>query len=408
MRNLLILTSAFPFNHGEFFIKDELKIIKKEFSKVHVLCISNHEMQKNVVNDENVSYSFIRLKIPIFFKIKLLSYMFTKFFWADLGRLKKKGGNPYNPKMIYYILSYMNTAFHISKLIKNQMNLIGLKSSDTILYSYWADEKSLGISLLKNTNEASCVVTRVHRVDLYDEFAIKGFLPFRGVILKYSNAILSISKDGCQLLGAQFPEFSDKILISRLGKINDYNYPKNRINKVFVICSCSALIPVKRVDRIINILSQITESPIKWVHFGGGILEETLKSMALKNLTKISFEFKGNVNNEEIMLFYSKNFVDLFINMSESEGIPVSIMEAQSFGIPVIATNVGGTKEIVNNENGFLIDKNLSDSSISLLIKDYLVKDDTVKRELSRLNWVNNFNAKTNYRELSNNLLNLK
>jgi glycosyltransferase involved in cell wall biosynthesis len=47
--------------------------------------------------------------------------------------------------------------------------------------------------------------------------------------------------------------------------------------------------------------------------------------------------------------------VDVFINISMSEGVPVSIMEAQSFGLPVIATDVGGTKEIMTATNGILL-----------------------------------------------------
>ena len=45
--------------------------------------------------------------------------------------------------------------------------------------------------------------------------------------------------------------------------------------------------------------------------------------------------------------YYKNNIIDIFINLSASEGIPVSIMDAISFGIPCIATNVGGTGEIV-------------------------------------------------------------
>lgn len=46
----------------------------------------------------------------------------------------------------------------------------------------------------------------------------------------------------------------------------------------------------------------------------------------------------------------------MFINVSSSEGLPVSIMEACSFGIPIIATNVGGTAEIVQaGVNGILL-----------------------------------------------------
>lgn len=43
------------------------------------------------------------------------------------------------------------------------------------------------------------------------------------------------------------------------------------------------------------------------------------------------------------------------MNLSTSEGVPVSIMEVQSYGIPVIATNVGGTGEIIDKDNGILL-----------------------------------------------------
>ncbi len=51
---------------------------------------------------------------------------------------------------------------------------------------------------------------------------------------------------------------------------------------------------------------------------------------------------RGGISNAEVFQFYRDNKVDLFVNASTSEGLPVSIMEAISFGIPSIATNVGG------------------------------------------------------------------
>jgi len=45
----------------------------------------------------------------------------------------------------------------------------------------------------------------------------------------------------------------------------------------------------------------------------------------------------------------------LFINTSSSEGIPVSMMEAQSFGIPILAMDVGGVREIVGPQTGRLL-----------------------------------------------------
>lgn len=58
------------------------------------------------------------------------------------------------------------------------------------------------------------------------------------------------------------------------------------------------------------------------------------------------------------MFCYSEHPVDVFINLSTNEGVPVSIMEAISFDIPIVATDVGGTSEIVTDETGILVSSN--------------------------------------------------
>ncbi len=95
--------------------------------------------------------------------------------------------------------------------------------------------------------------------------------------------------------------------------------------------------------------------------------------------------------------------------MSETEGIPVSIMEAQSFGIPVIATSVGGTPEIVNNINGLLLDVNLQPEDLAtILYRVHMEKESwDSKRVCSRTSWEMNFNAKTNYRSFALELVGL-
>jgi glycosyltransferase involved in cell wall biosynthesis len=84
-------------------------------------------------------------------------------------------------------------------------------------------------------------------------------------------------------------------------------------------------------------------------------------------------------------------------------------MEAQSFGIPVIATNVGGTSEIVNEENGLLLASEPTPGEIASAIHDVLINKDKwdKKRILSRRNWEEKFNAETNYRIFANELLSL-
>ena len=107
----------------------------------------------------------------------------------------------------------------------------------------------------------------------------------------------------------------------------------------------------------------------------------------------------GKLSNKEVHDFYELNTVDLFINVSRSEGLPVSIMEAISYGIPVIATDVGGTSEIVSEKDGFLISANPEIQEIRNCIKKYSELS-TEKKELLKKNaksiWKEKFDADKN------------
>jgi glycosyltransferase involved in cell wall biosynthesis len=65
---------------------------------------------------------------------------------------------------------------------------------------------------------------------------------------------------------------------------------------------------------------------------------------------------------------------DIFVNPSYSEGLPTSVMEAASVGLPIVATDVGGTNEIIRNmESGLLIPPGQPDmiaGAIKVLLHD--------------------------------------
>ena len=160
------------------------------------------------------------------------------------------------------------------------------------------------------------------------------------------------------------------------------------------------MIPVKQVDRIIETISQLEINNLRWIHFGDGPLRAELETMAKKLLPNVKYEFRGIVPNNEILDFYASQYVDLFINLSSSEGIPVSIMEALSAGIPVVATKVGGTAEAVNSTNGFLVSAEFNTDEVVQIIINYL-NSDSVQQQQYRKNaydfWKGNFEAGKNY-----------
>ena len=105
---------------------------------------------------------------------------------------------------------------------------------------------------------------------------------------------------------------------------------------------------------IIEALSKISHN-IEWLHIGDGEELDSLKWIAKNKLpSNIKYSFSGYIENEKITDIYVKDGYHAFINVSETEGIPVSIMEALSCSVPIIATDVGGVSEMLHdNENGF-------------------------------------------------------
>lgn len=132
-----------------------------------------------------------------------------------------------------------------------------------------------------------------------------------------------------------------------------------------------------------------------------GIMMNQIKEMSRELPENIKIDFRGNVKNSDLLEVYKNNQFDLFLNVSLSEGIPVSIMEALSFGIPCIATDVGGTKEIViDGYNGWLLKKDFKEEQLVNIIRNYcnLNNEQILKlRECAYESWKEKYNAKKNY-----------
>ena len=110
--------------------------------------------------------------------------------------------------------------------------------------------------------------------------------------------------------------------------------------------------------------------------------------------------------------FYKNNKVDLFINVSSTEGLPVSIMEAISFGIPCLATDVGGTSEIIiDGITGKLIPKDFENSFLAQEIENIINmdKDDYNNlRKKTRNFWKENYQAKNNFKNFAKRIINIR
>lgn len=87
---------------------------------------------------------------------------------------------------------------------------------------------------------------------------------------------------------------------------------------------------------------------------GGGMYDvEVLKKMIKDNNLEDVISFHGWISGDKKLEFLS--LADAFILPSYTEGVPISILEAESYGLPILSTQVGGIPEIVEDgENGCL------------------------------------------------------
>lgn len=122
----------------------------------------------------------------------------------------------------------------------------------------------------------------------------------------------------------------------------------------------------------------------------------------------LEIHWKGKVKNEDLQSYYASQHVDLLINLSSTEGIPVSMMEAISFGIPLFANAVGGIPEIVLPQTGELIADGLPAPEIATRLDAFLLSGKSRNkdfRKVVRSFWEANFSAVHNHGEVLKHLL---
>ena len=169
------------------------------------------------------------------------------------------------------------------------------------------------------------------------------------------------------------------------------------------VVSCSNLIPIKRVELLARVLAGLT-TPFEWTHFGDGpshgAVEKCVREFPKHGRARLA----GTRPNSEVLLFFRENPVDVFVNLSESEGVPVSIMEALAHGVPTVATDVGGTKEIVDDCCGKIIPRDFSSSLLESILRDISDRPSewAERRVGATRRWSERCNAETNYAEFSN------
>lgn len=222
------------------------------------------------------------------------------------------------------------------------------------------------------------------------------------------DRVFSASVAGLLYLQTRYPQFKERYQTALLGVMPSGFLSQPSQDGRLRIVSCSWIVPVKRVDLLLEGIVSAShlrsDIQIEWHHFGEGDMRTGLQEQADKTFPENARAiFHGYITQQDLFDFYKGTPVDIFVNVSESEGTPVSIMEAISSGIPVLATSVGGNIEIATKQNGWLLSPNPTPEEIAkALINIYDNVDDAAQKRMGSFQvWQEKYNAERNFQEFA-------
>lgn len=392
-KKMYFFTSSFPFGRGESFIENEICFLAKAFANITIIplyCYDKNGIKRDTPANCKVlspvitsrwRHYFLGLFCLQTFRLFIREFfcrrVYTRITWIKM-----------------FLIAYCTTNSLLrSKTVRRILQDIQI---DDLIYFYWGRGASDMLPFIPNTPVKK--VVRFHNWDLYD-YIYGGYIPLQEAILKKADVSVFISKHGQDYMKNKYSHFQLNSVVSYLGTF-DFGIAERSTDNLFRLLSCSNVSPIKRVFLIYEALQSITGYEIEWTHIGDGPDFEKLKNVVQNTRKNIRVKLPGRIPNQKVIMYYQTNMIDAFINVSTSEGLPVSLMEAISFNVPVIGTDVGGTSEIVTPQTGILLP---SDPTV-VEIADALKEIRNLKSE-PRLFWKRNFNSIDNYPKFINEIL---
>jgi glycosyltransferase involved in cell wall biosynthesis len=398
---IILFTSAFPYGKGEQFIETELMYLSKHFSKIFIFPYfygGNSHIRIQIPQNVHVFDPFRNNA----FNIKTLLYRGIINFKTLWPYLKDVILHPFILASPYHLSLWIRSTLNCRMILNdNRLNQCVRDHKDNLIFYFYWGNRPAGISAGFKKYKRP-IIARFHRVDLYKELPInRNYIPFQELILGNLSKIVCISNHGASYLRSRFVRIEQKVFIHRLGTIDQGNsiYPNSEKLR---IVSCSNIDENKRVYLIAQAVT-LLDIPVEWIHIGDGPLMDHIKSYCSTiKKSNVQIILKGRMSNQDVHDFYRTSTVDVFVNVSENEGVPFSIMEALSHSFPVLATAAGGTPEIVDDTCGKLLPLDLTPETLCQHFIVFFSMFSDQKRLLrlnARKRWEERCSAENNYSE---------
>lgn len=367
-KELWLFTQEFPYGAGETFLENELPVLVEGFSRIRLFPLFTGGTPRPLPPGVAVEDVFNRNEVyrPIAPWRLLLNL-------PKAWKVYRSGRNSAPSKAVFLkhrkeYISQLRQAMERERLFHKRKGASYAPGS-VVLYSFWTADWATVLGFWKLRNSSVKFVSRMLGFDLFDHRAVDGWHRFQEFHVRMVEHVYVNGNAGLQHIQERFPRFKGRFSLSYLAT-SDHGTAAWEPTSTLRIASCSNLVELKRVHLIAEALHHI-KGPVQWNHFGDGPELGHIMDVVKTLPPTVCVNFHGRIPNTEVIAWYKQHPVDVFVHASRTEGLPVAIQEAASFGIPLVAADAGGVAEVVTSESGILLPNQLTGAELGEVLRKF-------------------------------------
>lgn len=396
----LVLTESFPYRGGDDYLVHEVDHWAASGLRIVIAPTAVKGAPYPLPTGVMVDLSLARLASTCWKPLFVVQAVGSIILWRDLWRLLRLGR--------LSLASIRSCVRSVGRTLRSRRGIgviLRSRKDVSLAYSYWNDTESFAAALWKREGQIERIVTRAHGFDLYAERRPGGFLPLKEQLVDAFDQIFAVSEHGKRYLLDRYGLSPDKVHVSRLGIVLPDFECRPSASDCLSVVSVAYCVELKRIDKLIAALALVAarnpEIKYTWHHLGDGPLMTALRLQAgeaFRDCPNLDFRFEGRLGNVAVFEFFRTHCVDVIVNTSESEGLPVSLMEAMGSAVPAIAPDVGGISEIIGDGRGYLMGSQPDPTEVAFALEAamWIAKDPGI-RAGARAYVAANHNARINY-----------
>jgi colanic acid/amylovoran biosynthesis glycosyltransferase len=343
---IIYVTAGFPFGSEEAFLIPEFEELIAQGQEVLIVPM---RPGREVCHHDAAKFVGRAIKAPLFSAtiLKDGALEFCRHFEAS-ARAIRLFANSRSPELIW-----KNTAIIAKGL---WLSGIARKWGADHIHAYWASSVA-SLALVAAESAGIAWSFTAHRHDIVQNNLLEEKA-------RRAAFVRIISENGLRISCLAASGLTHKLAVLHLGiPIPPLPNSADRGGRPIVLCPAN-LIPVKGHRFLIEAVEMLRGASVDvelWLA-GNGELRELLEKQVRDLDLYDRVRFLGHISHDDLIALYKNGEVDIVVLPSVDlgsglhEGIPVALMEAMSYALPVVATKTGGIPELVGNGAGLLLE----------------------------------------------------